>query len=684
MFPVAGHNDGGDTPGHPAFPEELQSAPGYIETGFSGPTADDRLGTGKGTAMAEELTPNAGAGRGAVVETGATPASPAGCQGGVNMQRSPSRLLTILSCLLLSLVRGNLCSGAGPTYTIAFASFGPRNTDLFIADAGGRNPYPLVPHIKNDSNASFSADGKWIVFTSERNGSADIYRVRPDGTGLEQLTDDPAYDDQGALSPDGKQLVFVSSRSGHANLWILELATKRVKRLTKHDNGDFRPAWSPDGKWVAFSSDRNSKKPKGRSGFTIDHSTEIYLVRPDGSDLRRLTKSQAFVGSPSWSRDGKKLVVYEAQLAEVAKIVAVRGQRGTTQVVTIDVETGERSVVTTKLGEKWSPRWLTPERIGYVSGGPDGGIEFTTGPSGARGEFGSPNWSPDGRRMVYHREVDTNWPPFRECHSLDPQFRLFRTGIFPSYSPSGDCLICGSQPGAIHHNKILLMNCDGSNRSDLFEDSHRSAVAAVWSPKGDKIAFGLGRFFQMIQGPAIADIAVVGSDGKGLKVLTDGSANNGFPSWSPDGRRLVYRSARGESSGLFIIDLDTRRATELKTGSTKDNFPAWSPVDDVIAFTSYQDGDYEICTIKPNGSGFKRLTYSPGNDAHCAWSPDGKWIAFASARGGFKDEAALHPNNGQPYGQIYVMRADGSDVRQLTDDQFEHGTVGFAPFSNQK
>ena len=146
----------------------------------------------------------------------------------------------------------------------------------------------------------------------------------------------------------------------------------------------------------------------------------------------------------------------------------------------------------------------------------------------------------------------------------------------------------------------------------------------------------------------------------------------------------MYRSARGESSGLFIIDLDTRRATELKTGSTKDNFPAWSPVDDVIAFTSYQDGDYEICTIKPNGSGFKRLTYSPGNDAHCAWSPDGKWIAFASARGGFKDEAALHPNNGQPYGQIYVMRADGSDVRQLTDDQFEHGTVGFAPFSNQK
>ena len=58
-----------------------------------------------------------------------------------------------------------------------------------------------------------------------------------------------------------------------------------------------------------------------------------------------------------------------------------------------------------------------------------------------------------------------------------------------------------------------------------------------------------------------------------------------------------------------------------------------------------------------------------GNDAHNTWSPNGKWIVFTSARGGFKDESALHPYNPQPYGDIYVMRADGSDVRRLTDNQ---------------
>ena len=83
-------------------------------------------------------------------------------------------------------------------------------------------------------------------------------------------------------------------------------------------------------------------------------------------------------------------------------------------------------------------------------------------------------------------------------------------------------------------------------------------------------------------------------------------------------------------------------------------------------------------------TGLKRLTSAPGNDAHCAWSPDGQWIAFASGREGFKDELALHPYNGQSYGEIYVMRADGSDVRKLTDNQFEDGTVAFIPTPQPK
>lgn len=93
-----------------------------------------------------------------------------------------------------------------------------------------------------------------------------------------------------------------------------------------------------------------------------------------------------------------------------------------------------------------------------------------------------------------------------------------------------------------------------------------------------------------------------------------------------------------------------------------------------IAFTSDREGDYEIYTIRTDGTDLRRLTQSPGNDAHNAWSVDGEWFVFTSARGGFKDESAPHPFNPQPYGDLYVMRADGSDVRMPTDDHFEDGT----------
>jgi Tol biopolymer transport system component len=76
---------------------------------------------------------------------------------------------------------------------------------LFISNADGSGERALTQPGALDYNPSWSQSGDWIVFTSERGGSVDLYRIHPDGTGLDRLTDDPAYDDQGALSPDGKQ-----------------------------------------------------------------------------------------------------------------------------------------------------------------------------------------------------------------------------------------------------------------------------------------------------------------------------------------------------------------------------------------------------------------------------------------------------------------------------------------------
>jgi Tol biopolymer transport system component len=286
--------------------------------------------------------------------------------------------------------------------------------------------------------------------------------------------------------------------------------------------------------------------------------------------------------------------------------------------------------------------------------------------------------------MLFHRDVGTTWPPLQELPSLDPEFVLVRTGIFPSYAPAGDRLVCNTEIGGALHNALLVMNADGSSRSVIFRDPEKNAAAPVWSPRGDRIAFALGGFRPFRPAGEPAHLALIRPDGKDLQMLTSGSRNDGFPSWSPDGRRIVYRSAERLGAekivkGLRILEVETRKVQVLTDGEHDDNFPAWSPDGGRIAFTSDRPGPFNLYTIRPDGTGLRRLTDSRGRDAHCCWSPDGKWIFFSSDRGGHRDEVLLSGVAGQSAGDIYAMRADGSDVRRLTNDQWEEATPSPVP-----
>jgi len=202
------------------------------------------------------------------------------------------KITFLLACLVVLPASGK--------HRILMNRIGPSDADLFIANAGGTGERKLLSASGFDYNASFSPDGKWIVFTSERSGSCDIYRVRVDGSGLERLTDDPAYDDQASLSPDGRQLAFVSSRgSGSNDIWVLDLTTHKSRNLTDAPGGDYRPGWSPDGKWIAFSSDRDTKMQYAAGRWEQLHPVSLYVIQPDGKGLRRLTAASTFAGRPS-------------------------------------------------------------------------------------------------------------------------------------------------------------------------------------------------------------------------------------------------------------------------------------------------------------------------------------------------------------------------------------------------
>jgi Tol biopolymer transport system component len=286
--------------------------------------------------------------------------------------------MTVRSVAFFALTAAILAGEDRAPHTIAFGSFAPVRPTIFIAGANGEGAKPLLREPGMDYNASFSHDEAWIVFTSERGGSADIWRVHPDGSGLERLIDHPAFDDQAALSPDGRTVAFVSTRGGPANIWLLDLASHSFAPLTKSSTGDFRPAWSPDGQWIAFSSDRDRVRATiGRGTFP---ATSIYVVRRDGSALRRLTSAAVSAGSPVWSGDGLHVIYHQTPVAGLGLVsLSTEGFRPAAppnaplpqmQIVSIDVRDGSTEMVAAGPGLKRSPRWLASGDVAYVS--PDG------------------------------------------------------------------------------------------------------------------------------------------------------------------------------------------------------------------------------------------------------------------------------------------------------------------------
>ena len=464
-----------------------------------------------------------------------------------------------------------LCALAAPAREVMLMNrIGPSKMTLFIANADGSDERRLLPGSNGlDYDASVSPDGKWVVFTSERDsdggGQADLYRVHLDGSALERLTRDPAMEDAGVLSPDGRFLAYVSTQGGArtANIWVLDLATKHARNLTgtgRQDipltmDGNFRPAWSPDGQWIAFTSDRGEGWIGAEQGAGAGHShpTSLYVMRSDGSELRRLTMTTptTTTGSPQWSSDGRKLLVYELPTRETfgARMggFGIAQLSATSQIVEIDVASAARKVLTQGPGLKTNPHYLRADAVAYLlkaspKEGPPAGIVYADGSRGPAGEVRNPSWTPDGKHIVYYRFDATNRAQYTRLHSWDSRREYRYTDVFPTLCrKSGQLALTDLDfPFGNPTASLSVMNIDGSARKKVFQRQDGASLLPTWSPDCQWIAFGFGTFFGG-RGFAPANVFMVKADGSQSKQVTQSKVNAGFPAWHPDGKTLIYR-----------------------------------------------------------------------------------------------------------------------------------------------
>lgn len=204
---------------------------------------------------------------------------------------------------------------------------------------------------------------------------------------------------------------------------------------------------------------------------------------------------------------------------------------------------------------------------------------------------------------------------------------------------------------------LYVMNADGSSVSLLTTNIYQepSLEDYTWSPDGRYIAY-------RADGGSRQDIYIVDVDSGAERNLTDTEAANWSLDWSPDGRWIAFESNRTNRNwgwlDIYAINVEDGQLLNLTNCQGicgVNQFPAWSPVGGRIAFTHNDD----LYTANADGSQQVNLTNHPADESYFKWSPDGKSIAFISDRNGSA--------------QLFVMNADGSGQRLLTDLPNCHG-----------
>lgn len=236
---------------------------------------------------------------------------------------------------------------------------------------------------------------------------------------------------------------------------------------------------------------------------------------------------------------------------------------------------------------------------------------------------------------------------------------LGNNGYGSSSDESALALAGNSQQGELHtrskiafasdsdnkpYSDIYVMDVDGRNPIQL-TDNRANDSWPSWSPDGKKIAFTSDR-------DGNEEIYVMNADGTDEVNLTKNPARDALSSWSPDGKKIVFTSTRDVNWEVYVMNSDGTNQVSLTNNPADDGNPAWSPDGKKIAFYSNRYGNFDIYIMNADGTDQVNLTNNPATDTRPSWSPDSKKIAFVSTRDGNQE--------------IYVMNADGTNPINLT------------------
>ncbi len=237
-------------------------------------------------------------------------------------------------------------------------------------------------------------------------------------------------------------------------------------------------------------------------------------------------------------------------------------------------------------------------------------------------QSGAPGWTPAGEIVFYAENAGERADLFIMAADGSNVRQLTRTPKaaegYPSASPDGKSIAYESDAAAGNFD-IWLMNANGFNPRRITSDRARD-VAPAWSPDGQSIVFMSDRDNREF------DLYRMNADGTGVTRLTRGGTN-WFPQFSPDGNNIALHVGRD-----VHVRAEGGALTRLTTDPANGMYPSWSPDGKQLVFMSWRSGKTEIFLMNADGSGQRVLASSPlGSAIDPRWSPDGKLIVFVES-----------------------------------------------------
>lgn len=455
-------------------------------------------------------------------------------------------------------------------------------------------PVQLTTHPGLDLQPAQSPQGDAVAFSSDRTGAFEIYVRTLDSGAIDMpLTSDGAHNVQPSWSPDGRFITYHSAARG--GIWVVPARGGTPRQIVARGSN---PDWSPDGRLIVFQSDEHADMAP--AGFAAQVGSTLLVVSPDGGAPTPLTVTGQPPGghaAPSWSRSGRYVVfsVFDA------------GRDDGVYVVRVD----SRAVSLLEHGRLYEAAFAEEDTEILVAGGEGVIVRLPFDP--ATGQRRGP------RELI----VVPGVPNIRGVSlSADNKVLLFASPTLTSH--------------------IWVQPIDGAggpagDARPLTNDTSRRNYTPAISPDGRRVAYVSAR---RGEAPNIWMMDIAG--GAALQ-LTNESGFEGLPSWLSDGRHVVYAGEREGRSGVWTVDIVTRRTEPLIDTSAPPRVADGSaPIAGRLTELQLSPSGHKVAfAIASTETGFRRLYLSgltpllahqlavaeTRSVGYPAWSPDERLLA---------------------------------------------------------